>query len=191
MEDGSMIFYLFLIIIIVQRVSELVIARRNEAHMKSMGGEEHGRDHYPLIVAVHLLFLLSFTLEVIVFNKEVSPLWMMILPVILITQIIRYWAVFSLGVFWNTKIIIVPDLEVVAKGPYRFMRHPNYLVVAVEILFLPIFFQAYATAILFTVLNAAILTIRIRAEEKALMQHTDYKKSFINKRRFIPGKEEP
>lgn len=186
-----MIFYFFLIIIIVQRVSELFIARRNEAHMKSMGGEEHGRDHYPLIVAVHLLFLLSFTLEVIVFNKEVSPLWMMILPVILITQIIRYWAVVSLGAFWNTKIIIVPDLEVVAKGPYRFMRHPNYLVVAVEILFLPIFFQAYATAILFTVLNAAVLTIRIREEEKALMQHTDYKKSFLNKRRFIPGKEEP
>jgi methyltransferase len=191
MEDGCMIFYLFLIIIIVQRVSELFIARRNETYMKRMGGEEHGRDHYPLIVAVHLLFLLSFTLEVIVFNKEVSPLWMMILPIILITQIIRYWAVFSLGPFWNTKIIIVPDLEVVAKGPYRFMRHPNYLVVAVEILFLPIFFQAYATAILFTVLNAAILTIRIPAEEKALMQHTDYKKSFINKRRFIPGKEEP
>jgi methyltransferase len=191
MDDGCMIFYLFLIIIIVQRVSELFIARRNETYMKSMGGEEHGRDHYPLIVAVHLLFLLSFTIEVIVFNKEVSPLWMMILPIILITQIIRYWAVFSLGPFWNTKIIIVPDLEVVAKGPYRFMRHPNYLVVAVEILFLPIFFQAYATAILFTVLNAAILTIRISAEEKALMQHTDYKKSFINKRRFIPGKEEP
>ncbi|WP_307439712.1 isoprenylcysteine carboxyl methyltransferase family protein [Bacillus sp. V2I10] len=184
-------FYLFLIIIIVQRVSELLIARRNEAHMKSMGGEEHCRDHYPLIVAVHLLFLLSFTLEVIVLNKEVSPLWMIILPIILITQVIRYWAVFSLGTFWNTKIIIVPDLEVVAKGPYRFMRHPNYLVVAVEILFLPIFFQAYATAILFTVLNAAILTIRIPAEEKALMQHTDYKKSFINKKRFIPGKEEP
>jgi methyltransferase len=161
MEDGCMIFYLFLIIIIVQRVSELFIARRNEAHMKSMGGEEHGRDHYPLIVAVHLLFLLSFTLEVI-------------------TQIIRYWAVFSLGAFWNTKIIIVPDLEVVAKGPYRFMRHPNYLVVTVEILFLPIFFQAYATAILFTVLNAAILTIRIRAEEKALMQHTDYKGEFLS-----------
>ncbi|USK36316.1 hypothetical protein LIT25_16790 [Bacillus sp. F19] len=183
-------FYLFLIIIIVQRVSELFIAKRNETHMKSMGGEEHGGEHYPLIVAVHLLFLLSFTLEVMIFNKEISPLWMMILPIILITQVIRYWAVFSLGPFWNTKIIIVPGLEVVAKGPYRFMRHPNYLVVAVEILFLPILFQAYATAILFTVLNAAILSIRIPAEENALMKHTDYKKSFINKRRFIPGKEE-
>ncbi|TDL82639.1 hypothetical protein E2R53_03455 [Peribacillus frigoritolerans] len=185
-----MIFYLFLFIIIGQRVSELWIARRNEAHMKRMGGEEHGIRHYPLIVAVHLLFLLSFALEVILFNKEISPLWMIILPIILITQIIRYWAVFSLGPFWNTKILIVPDIEVVAKGPYRFMRHPNYLVVAVEILFLPILFQAYFTAILFTILNAAILSIRIPAEEKALMEHTNYKKAFLAKKRFIPGKEE-
>ncbi|MGG4491888.1 isoprenylcysteine carboxyl methyltransferase family protein [Metabacillus idriensis] len=183
-------FYLFLFIIIFQRVSELLIAGRNEARLKKMGGEEHGSSHYPLIVSVHLLFLLSFTLEVILFNKQISPLWMIILPIIFMAQIIRYWAVFSLGPFWNTKIIIVPDLEVVAKGPYRFMRHPNYLVVAAEILFLPILFQAYFTAILFTILNAVILSIRIPAEEKALMEHTDYKKAFLAKKRFVPGKEE-
>ncbi|WP_318183696.1 isoprenylcysteine carboxyl methyltransferase family protein [Metabacillus idriensis] len=184
-----MIFYIFLVIIILQRLTELFIAKRNEAYMKTMGGEEYGQKHYPIIVAVHILFLFSLMIEVIVFNKEVSPLWLVILPIIAITQIIRYWAVFSLGSNWNTKIIIVPNLEVVSKGPYKFMRHPNYLVVAVEILFLPVLFQAYATAILFTVLNAAIMAIRIPAEEKALLQHTDYEELFMTKRRFLPRKE--
>lgn len=184
-----MIFYIFLFIIILQRLTELFIAKRNEAHIKTMGGAEHGQKHYPLIVAVHMLFLLSLMAEVLMFNKEITPLWMVILPIIAITQIIRYWAVFSLGVYWNTKIIIVPNIEVVAKGPYKFMRHPNYLVVAVEILLLPVLFQAYATAILFTVLNAAVLAIRIPAEEKALLQNTDYEGSFMTKNRFFPRKE--
>ncbi|WP_411335097.1 isoprenylcysteine carboxyl methyltransferase family protein [Metabacillus indicus] len=184
-------FGLFLTIMILQRLSELVLAKRNEKRMLNLGGQEHGKSHYPWIVALHSLFLLSFLMEVQLFDKQLSPLWMVILPIIVFTQIIRYWAVFSLGPYWNTKIIIVPDLEVVAKGPYKYMRHPNYLVVAVEILFLPILFQAYATAVTFTLLNAVILSIRIPAEERALAEHTaDYDETFSWKKRFVPRKGE-
>ncbi|KEZ50655.1 isoprenylcysteine carboxyl methyltransferase family protein [Metabacillus indicus] len=186
-----MIFAFFLTIIILQRLSELVLAKRNEKRLLNLGGQEHGKRHYPWIVALHSLFLLSFLLEVLLFDKQLSPLWMVILPIIVFTQIIRYWAVFSLGPYWNTKIIIVPNLEVVAKGPYKYMRHPNYLVVAVEILFLPILFQAYATAVTFTLLNAVILSIRIPAEERALAEHTaDYDETFSWKKRFVPRKGE-
>jgi methyltransferase len=92
----------------------------------------------------------------------------------------------SLGSYWNTKIIIVPNDLVVLKGPYQYMRHPNYVVVAVEILFIPLLYQAYFTALLFSVLNIVMMTIRIPAEEKALQSHTNYQEVFNMRSRFLP-----
>lgn len=109
----------------------------------------------------------------------------MALLIVIIAQCIRIWALTSLGRYWNTKIIVLPDAPVVEKGPYRFLRHPNYAVVMTEIAFVPLIFQAYWTAILFTVLNAWMLSVRIRVEEKALYQMTgDYTERFERKKRF-------
>ncbi|WP_273126052.1 isoprenylcysteine carboxyl methyltransferase family protein [Bacillus weihaiensis] len=173
-----MFFYFFFALLVFQRVGELVIAKKNEKWMVKRGALEHGQEHYPFIVLLHIAFLLSLFLEVILFEKQIVNLWYFVIALLAITQLIRYWALISLGQYWNTKIMIVPNDVVVCKGPYRFIRHPNYIVVAIELLFIPLLFQAYATAIIFTLLNIGMMTIRIPAEEKALSQHTNYLEVF-------------
>ncbi len=156
--------------------------------MINRGGVEHGNEHYPFIVSLHVLFLISLLLEVIIFQKELTELWVVLVPLLVITQLMRYWSVMSLGNYWNTKIIIVPNDIVVSKGPYQFIKHPNYVVVAVEILIIPLLFEAYITSLVFTMLNVVMMTIRIPAEEKALQTYTNYQEVFTVKSRFLPKK---
>ncbi|MBU7593225.1 isoprenylcysteine carboxyl methyltransferase family protein [Metabacillus halosaccharovorans] len=179
-------FYIVFFFLIVQRITELFIARKNEKWMKNRGGIEHGKDHYPYIVSLHLLFLISFFIEVQVFRRELTDIWFVMFPILFVTQFLRYWSVFSLGNYWNTKIMIVPGDVVISRGPYKFVKHPNYIVVAVEILLLPLLFHAYITAILFTILNVVMMTIRIPAEESALQTYTNYHEVFPIKSRFLP-----
>lgn len=179
-------FYIIFFFLIAQRITELLIARKNEQLMINRGGIEHGKDHYPYIVSLHVLFLVSYFLEVQVLQRELTELWYVILPILFFTQVIRYWAIYSLGNYWNTKIIIIPGDVVISRGPYKFIKHPNYMVVAAEILFLPLLFHAYITAILFTILNVVMMTIRIPAEEHALQTYTNYEDVFSNKARFLP-----
>ncbi|HZH61061.1 MAG TPA: isoprenylcysteine carboxylmethyltransferase family protein [Metabacillus sp.] len=179
-------FYIIFLFLIAQRITELFIARKNEKWMVNRGGIEHGKDHYPYIVSLHVLFLISYFWEVQIFQRELTELWYVIFPILFFTQLIRYWAVFSLGSYWNTKIIIVPGDVVISRGPYKFIKHPNYMVVAAEILFLPLLFHAYITAVLFTILNVVMMTIRIPAEEHALQTNTNYQDVFSNKKRFLP-----
>ncbi|WP_249365486.1 isoprenylcysteine carboxyl methyltransferase family protein [Cytobacillus citreus] len=175
-----MIFFMFITVIIFQRVFELLIAKRNERQMKRRGALEFGQSHYKFIVFVHSMFFVSFIIEVICFNKELSSSWAVLLILFLFTQAGRIWALFSLGSYWNTKIIVLPYADIVKKGPYRFMKHPNYTIVAIEFIIIPFMFQAYLTAVLFTILNAIILFIRIPAEEKALKELTKYEEAFSN-----------
>ncbi len=179
-------FYVIFLFLIAQRVTELFIAKRNEEWMRNRGGVEHGNEHYPYIVGLHVLFLLSFFAEVKVFQRELSELWYVLVPILFLTQLMRYWAVISLGNYWNTKILIVPNDVVVSRGPYKFLKHPNYIVVAVEILLLPLLFHAYITALLFTILNAIMMTVRIPAEEQALQKHTNYQEVFSIKSKLLP-----
>lgn len=179
-------FYVFFSLLILQRITELAIARRNEKWMIDRGGVEHGSEHYRFIVALHTLFLLSLLFEVMVFEREISVLWYLLIPILIITQMIRYWALMSLGSYWNTKIIIVPNDIVVSKGPYQYLKHPNYIIVAVEILIIPLLFQAYVTALIFTILNIVMMTVRIPTEEKALQKYTNYQEAFNSKSRFVP-----
>ncbi|WP_306821520.1 isoprenylcysteine carboxyl methyltransferase family protein [Metabacillus litoralis] len=181
-------FYLLFSLLIVQRLTELFIAKKNEKWMINRGGVEHGNEHYPFIVSLHVLFLISLLLEVIIFQKELTELWVVLVPLLVITQLMRYWSVMSLGNYWNTKIIIVPNDIVVSKGPYQFIKHPNYVVVAVEILIIPLLFEAYITSLVFTMLNVVMMTIRIPAEEKALQTYTNYQEVFTVKSRFLPKK---
>ncbi|MFC4618853.1 isoprenylcysteine carboxyl methyltransferase family protein [Camelliibacillus cellulosilyticus] len=183
-----MIFFIVLILFVAcQRMVELVIAKRNERRLRAMGAYEIGGEHYKWIVLLHALFLFVLISEVLLFHKKPAPWFWIPFGVFLIAQVARVWAIMSLGLFWNTKIIILPGADVVARGPYRYVRHPNYLIVFLEILTLPLIFQAYFTAILFTLLNAVfIIGVRVPDEEKALFEVTNYRERMAHKHRFIP-----
>lgn len=181
-----MSFFLLIGFIVLQRMIEVTIAKRNERWAKEQGAVEFGKSHYKYIVLLHILFLMSTVFEVVVFHKQLSPVWGYLFAGFLLAQLLRVWAITSLGYYWNTKILVVPQANIVQKGPYRFIRHPNYLVVMVEFFVIPLMFQAYATACLFSILNMLILSIRIKEEEKALMEVTNYKEAFKNISRFKP-----
>lgn len=180
-------FLLFWSFLVIQRLAEVRIAKSNEKELRKKGAVEAGKDHYKWMVFMHVSFFVVFFLEVNVLKAAPPSWWLIPFILFLIAQVIRIWAISSLGVYWNTKILLLPGAAVVAKGPYRFMRHPNYTVVSLELLVIPLIFGAYYTAILFTLLNILMLRVRIPAEEKALMELTDYEKSHGNKQRFFPS----
>ncbi|OEF96680.1 isoprenylcysteine carboxyl methyltransferase family protein [Desulfuribacillus alkaliarsenatis] len=158
-----------LIVVILQRIGELQIAARNEQWMREQGAVEHGKEHYKYIVMMHVLFFVSLLTEVIASGAELATWWWIPFVLFMLAQALRFWTIRSLGQYWNTKILVIPNAERVNRGPYRFIRHPNYLIVALEIIAIPLIFQAFITAAVFTVLNAWILLyVRIPAEEKAL-----------------------
>lgn len=158
-----------------------MVAKQNEKKMLSLGAYEVGSSHYPFMIMLHISFFISLIFEVIIFERTLSPLFLYLLFFFLLVQSLRIWCLTTLGMYWNTKIIILPGTNVVKKGPYLFMKHPNYFVVCCEILLLPIMFQAYMTAIIFTILNIIMLSIRIPIEEKALMEATNYQSRFKRK----------
>ena len=162
-------FYTLLLLIIIQRLLELFYARRNEKRMKRRGALEFGASHYKWIVLLHVAFFTALLVEVLQLEGTFGVAWPLFLALFIAAQIIRIWALKSLGPYWNTKIIVLPGAEKIAGGPYRFLPHPNYLVVAIEILTLPLIFGAWRTALVFTLANALLLLlVRIPAEEKAL-----------------------
>ena len=176
-----MLFFILISLVIIQRLIEVAIAKRNEKRMLAKGAYEVGASHYPYMVTMHICFFISLIVEVLVFDRTIAPLFLAFLFLFVTVQLLRIWCLTSLGSFWNTKIIILPEANVVKNGPYTFMRHPNYVVVCLEIILLPIMFQAYFTAIVFTLLNIAMLSVRIPAEEKALREATNYEDKFKKK----------
>jgi methyltransferase len=157
-------------LVATQRLLELVLSRRNERRIRARGAVERGRGHYPLMVALHALWIASTLVEGILRGPEVPALWPVPLALFLLAQALRYWAVFSLGESWNTRILVVPGAKLVRRGPYKYLDHPNYVVVVVEILAFPLIFGAWVTALVFTALNAALLYVRIREEDRALAE---------------------
>jgi methyltransferase len=180
-----MVFFIFVGFIVVQRLTELAIARKNERWMLAKGAVEYGAGHYPLMVLLHSAFILTLIFEVMYFNRGPSRFWIFLLGGFLLTQAMRIWALRSLGPYWNTKIIVLPGAQVVNKGPYQFIKHPNYVIVAIEIILIPLLFNAYLTATFFTILNILMLSVRIPAEEKALAVWTSYDAD-LEKNRFLP-----
>lgn len=148
-----------------QRFLELRLSKKNERKLRNRGALEYGRGHYPFMVALHSLWLVSVLLEGLLRGPEFHGFW---LGLFLIVQPLRYWAILSLGDRWNTRILVVPDERLVRRGPYRYLPHPNYVVVVVEILALPLVFGCWMTALVFTLLNAALLYVRISEENRAL-----------------------
>ena len=153
----------------VERVAELVLSKRNAAWSMAQGGREYGLGHFPPMVVLHTGLLVGALVEVWLADRPFVPWlgWPMLI-VVIAAQGLRWWCIGTLGKRWNTRIIIVPGLPLVGGGPYRFLRHPNYVAVVLEGVALPLVGTAWITAAVFTVLNAALLTVRIRAENRAL-----------------------
>jgi methyltransferase len=152
-----------LALVTAQRLGELVLARRNTRRLLARGATERGATHYPLIVGLHAAWLAGLWL--LAWDRPANLAW---LGVFLGLQALRVWVIASLGERWTTRIIILPGAPLVRRGPYRFLSHPNYLVVAGEMLVLPLVFGLPGYGLAFSVLNAAVLWIRIRAENAAL-----------------------
>ncbi|MFI9203234.1 isoprenylcysteine carboxyl methyltransferase family protein [Streptomyces sp. NPDC053048] len=165
-----MLWYVTLVLAVAaERVAELFLALRNARWSTARGGVESGRGHYPPMVVLHTGLLAGCLLEVALAGRPFVPLlgWTM-LGVVLGAQALRWWCVRTLGPQWNTRVIVVPGLPLVAGGPYRWCRHPNYVAVVAEGVALPLVHCAWVTALAFTALNALLLSVRIRCENAAL-----------------------
>jgi methyltransferase len=168
--DSSLWWYVVLILLVgLERVAELVVSLRNARWSFSRGGVETGKGHYPFMVLLHTGFLAGCLVEAIVADRPFIPAlgWTM-LAVVLLAQGLRWWCITVLGHQWNTRVIVVPGLSLVAAGPYKFLRHPNYVAVVAEGIALPLVHTAWVTAAVFLLLNIPLLAVRIRAEEAAL-----------------------
>jgi methyltransferase len=157
------------ILIALQRLFELRLAAHNRAWTLANGGREFNAGHYPLFFILHTGWLIGWVAEALRRDGRPGRGWPFWLALLGLAQGLRYWAIASLGRFWNTRILVIPGRPLVRRGPYRFIRHPNYLAVALELLSVPLIFDARLTALLASLVNALLLLgIRIPAEETAL-----------------------
>ncbi len=166
---SEVLFTLLVVAVGLERLAELVLTRRNVAWALSQGGVEHGRGHYPAMVVLHTALLLGAVAEVWLLHRVFTP-WLgwTALALVVASQALRWWCIGSLGRRWSTRVVVLPDEPLVAHGPYRWVRHPNYVAVVVEGLALPLVHGAWLTAVVFTVLDAVLLRTRIRVEDRAL-----------------------
>ncbi len=167
-----MIFYVLLVLAVsAERLLELTVSKRNLAWSIARGGVERGFGHYPVMVVLHTTLLVACVGEAVGADRPFVPAlgWPM-LALVLASQGLRWWCIATLGRQWNTRVVVVPGLERVAGGPYRWLAHPNYVAVVIEGAALPLVRTAWVTAIGFTVLNAALLRVRLRAENVALTE---------------------
>jgi len=170
--DSRLLYTGLVAAVAAARLVELRVARMNLERLLARGGVEAGAGHYPAMVALHALWLLACPAEVWLLDRPLlPPLAAAMLVLLAAAMALRYWAIASpggLGGRWTTRIVVLPGAPLIETGPYRLLRHPNYLAVVVEILALPLVHTAWITAIVATAANAMILAVRIRAEEAAL-----------------------
>ncbi len=169
MVISQALFLLLIAAVAVERGAELVLSKRHIARALERGGQQYGAGHYPAMVVLHSALLIGSVAEVLVADRPFLP-WLgwPALAVALAAQGLRWWCIATLGERWNTKIVVLPGVPLVTAGPYRFLRHPNYVAVVAEGVGLPLVHTAWITALVFTLLNAGLLRVRIRAENEAL-----------------------
>lgn len=167
--SGLVAFTVLVALVGLERLAELVVSKRNAAWSMERGGVETGLGHYPFMVVLHTGLLVGALVEAWVRRPEVPAAlaWSMT-GLVLASQALRWWCITTLGRRWNTRVIIVPGLPPVRSGPYRLLRHPNYVAVVVEGLALPLVHAAWITALVFSLANAILLRVRIRTEDAAL-----------------------
>jgi methyltransferase len=169
MVSSAAAYTALILLVGLERLAELVVSQRNLRWSRQRGGVETGAGHYPAMVILHSALLVGCLAEVWLLDRPFVPLlgWPM-LAVVLAAQALRWWCIGTLGPQWNTRIVVVPGGGRVTSGPYRYLRHPNYVAVVLEGFALPLTHTAWLTAVVFSVLNAALLSVRIRSESRAL-----------------------
>jgi methyltransferase len=163
------IYVLILVLVALERIFEIFLSKKHERVLKSLGAVEHGQEHFLAMKVMHTLFLVSCLAEA--YFKETPPSEMQFAAftaLAILTQVLRYWVITTLGSRWTINVMVLPNAPLITHGPFRWIRHPNYLAVVIEIIALPMIFNSFITAITFTILNSVVLFVRIRAEEKAL-----------------------
>jgi methyltransferase len=185
MVVGERAYLAILIFIAAERIFELTVSRRNATRLIAHGGIERGSAHYLAIVAMHTAWLVACVVESVTVRRSIpAALSTGALLVTIGAQALRYWAVWTLGERWSTRIIVMTDIPPATNGPYRYLRHPNYVAVILEVAALPLVRANWYTAILFSIANAIVLAIRIPIEERALGER--WRAAFESRRRFLP-----
>jgi methyltransferase len=185
--DTRTLFTALVLLAAVGRLLELRVANRNRRLLLARGGIEFGEGHYPWMVALHTVWLIACLAEVWLLDRPFIP-WLGFTSLILFLAAfaLRYWVISTLGERWTTRIVCLPGVAPVTGGPYRWLRHPNYLAVILEIASLPLVHTAWLTALAFSLLNAILLRVRIRAEEEGLSRLSNYDEAFAGRPRLIP-----
>ena len=163
------VYYLLILVVAGERLAELLLSTRNARWANARGGREFGRNHYPMMVVLHSALLIGCVVEVWVLHRPfIGWLGWPMFMIVLAAQALRWWCIATLGHRWNTRVIVLPGAALVRDGPYRRLRHPNYVAVVAEGVALPLVHTAWLTALCFTAANAWLLTVRIRVENAAL-----------------------
>ncbi len=189
MVDPTLLLYLGIWgLVLLERGAELLLSKRNADAALAQGGVEVGQGHWPAMVALHALFPIACIAEVLLLDRPFHPALGLVCGVgLLLSMGLRYWAIATLGSRWNARVLVVPGLPAVGpKGPYRYVRHPNYVAVIAEFLALPLLHGAWLTAVVFSLANALLLRTRIATEEAALREHCGYDTAHGDRNRFLP-----
>jgi len=188
MTTSQVLFVSFVALVALQRLAELRLSRRNERQLRKLGAREHAPGHFIAMQLLHTLWLVSVVLEVILLRPPLQP-WVSV-PAALcfgLGQWLRYAALNALGGRWSVRILTLPGAAPVARGVYRYLRHPNYLGVVFEIAALPLMHSAWRSAVVFSLANAVLLVVRIREEERALTGNGGYHEALGPLPRFWPS----
>jgi methyltransferase len=187
MVSSQLAYFALLSLIAAERLFELRLSQRNAALALARGGVERGREHFGWMRALHAGFLLACALEVALLQRAFDPrIGLPMLALAIAAQGLRYWAIATLGPRWNVRVIVTPGDPVVTGGPYRWVRHPNYAAVVLEGIAIPGIHGAWLTALAFSALNAWLLRVRIRVEERALAEHCDGDARLGDRPRLVP-----
>jgi len=183
------VFTLVIAALAVERLIELRISRRNSAWAKGAGAIEYGAGHLPWMKLLHTCFFVGCLLEVWLLRRPFVPALAAAAAVLaVLAQALRYWTIGTLGQRWNVAVLVLPGVPAETSGPFRYLRHPNYVAVVVEGFAIPLLHDAYLTAGIFSVLNAVLLVVRIRCEERALAEHCGYGERLGSRPRFWPAR---
>ena len=162
-------YYILVLAVAVERLAELIVSKRNAEWSFAQGAKEFGREHYPVMVAIHTALLVGCIVEPWALHRPfIAWLGWPMLAVVLLSQGLRWWCIATLGRRWNTRVIVLPEAPLVRRGPYQWLHHPNYVAVVAEGIALPLVHTAWLTAVAFTLANAMLLRVRLRVENSAL-----------------------